>query len=63
MKLLFIASGYLPYTFSENLCNAKLVYALQRHGCHVDVISKRDEGATYSAEWTEPWLALREHAF
>lgn len=42
MKILFIASGYLPYTFSENLCNAKLVYALQEAGWHVDVISKKD---------------------
>ncbi|MDD7699700.1 MAG: glycosyltransferase [Spirochaetia bacterium] len=63
MRVLFIASGYLPYTFSENLCNAKLVYALQQDGWQVDVISKRDEGATYSAEWTAPWLPLQKHAF
>ena len=63
MKILFIASGYLPYTFSENLCNAKLVYALQEAGWHVDVISKKDNGPTYSTEWQEPWLPLKEHTY
>lgn len=63
MKLLFIASGYLPYTFSENLCNAKLVYAMQKLGWQVDVVSKRDEGSTYSVEWSAPWLSLKEHTF
>lgn len=56
-----IAPGYLPYTFSENLCNGKLVYAMYQKGWHVDVISKVDEGPTYSAEWTEPWLPLKEN--
>lgn len=58
-KILYITSGYLPYTFSENLCNAKLVYALQQKGWQIDVITKVDEGPTYSATWQEPWLELR----
>lgn len=61
MRLLFIAPGYLPYTFSENLCNGKLAYAMYRKGWHVDVLSKVDEGPAYSCEWTEPWLPLKEN--
>lgn len=61
MKALLIATGYLPYTFSENLCNAKLVYALQQSGWEVDVISRVDEGNTYNSEWQEPWLCLKPH--
>ena len=61
MRALLIATGYLPYTFSENLCNAKLVYALQQSGWEVDVISRVDEGNTYSTEWQEPWLCLKPH--
>lgn len=62
MKLLMITSGYLPYTFSENLCNGKLAYAMYRKGWQVDVISKEDEGPVYdkSNEWTEPWLPLKD---
>lgn len=60
MKILLIAPGYLPYTFSENLCNGKLAYAMYNKGWHVDVISKVDEGPTYSDDWTEPWLPLKE---
>lgn len=62
MRLLLIAAGYLPYTFSENLCNGKLAYAMYRHGWQVDVISKKDEGPVYanSDEWTEPWLPLKD---
>ena len=63
MRILLIASGYLPYTFSENLCNAKLVYALQEESWEVDVISKQDEGPTYTAEWSEPWMCLKEHTY
>ena len=59
MRALLIATGYLPYAFSENLCNAKLVYALQEKGWEVDVISRVDEGNTYSTEWQEPWLCLQ----
>ncbi len=62
MRLLMIATGYLPYTFSENLCNAKLVYAMYEHGWTVDVISRPDS-CTYSSGWTEPWLPLRENSF
>ena len=43
MRILYIASGYLPYTFSENLCNGKLVYAMKLNGWDVDVISRVDE--------------------
>lgn len=63
MRILFIAPGYLPYTFSENLCNGKLVYALQQNGWEVDVISRKDEGPTYCSEWQEPWLPLKEHTY
>lgn len=61
MRLLMITAGYLPYAFSENLCNAKLAYAMYRKGWNVDVISKVDKGPTYSAEWTDPWLPLKEN--
>ena len=40
MRLLLIAPGYLPYTFSENLCNGKLAYAMYKKGWHVDVLSR-----------------------
>lgn len=63
MRALLIATGYLPYTFSENLCNAKLAYALQQSGWEVDVISRVDEGNTYSSEWQEPWLCLKPHVY
>lgn len=63
MRILMITSGYLPYTFSENLCNGKLGYALQRMGWEMDVISKRDEGPTYSAEWVEPWTAIKDGVY
>ena len=58
MKLLFICTGFLPYTFSENLCNGKLVYALLKAGYEVDIISKKDEGPQYNSRWQEPWLPL-----
>lgn len=61
MRLLLIAPGYLPYTFSENLCNGKLAYAMYKKGWHVDVLSKVDEGPAYSTEWTEPWLSLKKN--
>lgn len=61
MRLLLIAPGYLPYTFSENLCNGKLAYAMYKKGWHVDVLSKVDEGPAYSTEWTEPWLPLKKN--
>ena len=63
MRALLIATGYLPYTFSENLCNAKLVYALQENGWDVDVISRVDEGNTYCTEWQEPWLCLQPNVY
>lgn len=58
MKLLFICTGFLPYTFSENLCNGKLVYALLKAGYEIDIISKKDEGPQYDSKWQEPWLPL-----
>lgn len=61
MRALLIATGYLPYTFSECLCNAKLVYALQQSGWEVDVISRVSEGIPYDKEWNEPWLCLKSH--
>lgn len=61
MRLLMIAVGYLPYTFSEGLCNGKLVYAMTKEGWQVDVITKVDDGNTYSTKWTEPWLPLKDN--
>lgn len=58
MKLLFIASGFPPATFSENLCNGKLVLALLKAGYEVDVLSRTD-CTTYSNTWAEPWLPLK----
>lgn len=63
MRILIIASGYLPYTFSENLCNGKLVLALQAKGWEVDVISRVDTGTNYGSEWVAPWLTLKEHTY
>lgn len=59
MNILYITIGYLPYTFSENLCNAKLVFALQRHGWNIDVISRKFDGKAYTNKWAEPWLDLK----
>lgn len=59
MRLLMIATGYLPYLFSENLCNAKLVYAFHETGIEVDVVSRLDEGPVYENEWQAPWTELR----
>lgn len=61
MKALLITIGYVPYTFSEALCNAKLVYALQQSGWEVDVISRVDDGHNYSTDWQEPWMCLKPH--
>ncbi len=61
MNILYITVGYLPYTFSESLCNGKLVYALQRQGIDIDVISRTYDSSLYSNDWTEPWALLKEH--
>lgn len=61
MKILYICASFPPYTFSESLCNGKLVFALIKNGIDVDVISKIEEGKTYSSEWKEPWTPLRTH--
>ena len=63
MRLLMIASGYLPHLFSECLCNAKLVYALQEAGIEVDVLSKVSSGPSYCNQWTEPWIKLKPNTF
>ena len=54
-----IAPGFLPYTFSENLCNGKLALALQEQGHQICVISRRDEGVTYDSTWETPWNTLQ----
>ena len=63
MKALLITIGYVPYAFSEALCNAKLVYALQQSGWEVDVISRVDDGHNYSTDWQEPWMCLKPHTY
>lgn len=63
MKFLFIAWGYLPYTFSEGLCNGKFVYALTKAGHQVKAISRIDTGHTYDAKWNEPWDKLKDNTF
>ena len=63
MKALLITIGYVPYAFSEALCNAKLVYALQHSGWEVDVISRVDDGHNYSTKWQEPWMCLKPHTY
>ena len=63
MRALLITIGYVPYSFSEALCNAKLVYALQENGWDIDVISREDDSISYSQEWTEPWLRLKDNTF
>lgn len=59
MKILFITVGFAPYTFSESLCNSKLVLAMMECGWSVDVISRMDDGRNYSTDWTEPWTPLK----
>lgn len=59
MNLLLIATGFLPYAFSENICNGKLVLCLRSGGFEVDVISRVDEGPSYSREWVSPWKELQ----
>lgn len=56
MRILFIASGFLPEISSEGLCNAKLVWALKEAGIEVDVISKIDNP---SVSWHEKWQPLK----
>jgi len=63
MRILLVAYGYLPYTFSEALCNAKLVCALLEAGWEVDVISRVNEGPAYTAKWSEPWEHLKAHTY
>lgn len=60
MNILFITVGFAPYTFSESICNSKLVLAMIENGWSVDVISRIDQGRNYSTEWTEPWLRLKD---
>lgn len=58
-RILFIASGFPPYEFSENIINGKLVLALLKEGHSVNVISKIDEGPIYNSIWQDPWLPLK----
>lgn len=60
MNILFITSGFPPYMFSENIVNGKLVLAFKKEGWHVDVLSKKDEGASYSTSWIKPFESLKE---
>lgn len=59
MKVLMIAPGFLPYTFSENLCNGKLAFALQEYGHQICIISRSEEGQNYGANWEAPWDVLQ----
>ena len=63
MKILFITIGFAPYSFSESLCNSKLVLAMQKEGWEVDVISRIDRGTNYSEIWTEPWMQLKDTTY
>lgn len=63
MRVLLIATGFLPYAFSENLCNGRLVLALRKAGIEVDVISRKDDGPAYSASWDEPWSELQSNTY
>ncbi len=60
MRISFIAAGFPPYEFSENIVNGKLVLALIREGHKVVVVSRTDEGPVYNAEWRDPWLPLKD---
>ena len=59
IKILFIATGFAPYSFSENIVNSKLVLAFLDAGWKVDVISRKDEGPTYSDRWDNEWSELQ----
>lgn len=59
-RILFIASGFPPYEFSENIINGKLVLALIEAGHKVTVLTKVDEGNMYGSTWQEPWLPLQD---
>lgn len=63
MRILFVTYGFLPYTFSENICNGKLVLCMKRSGFEVDVISRTYAGPTYSTEWEDPWLVLKPYTY
>ena len=58
MKILLIATGFAPYSFSENITNSKLVLAFLSKGWEVDVISRKDEGDSYSTTWDNEWKEL-----
>lgn len=59
MKILIIATGFAPYSFSENIVNSKLVLAMIDKGWKVDVISRKEEGNTYSSSWDNEWKDLK----
>ena len=58
MKILFLATGFAPYLFSENIVNSKLVTIFLNKGLDVRVISKKDEGPIYGSDWSE-WKSLK----
>lgn len=60
IKILFIATGFAPYYFSENIVNSKLVLAFLDAGWKVDVISRKDEGPSYSEGWDNEWEEFQE---
>jgi glycosyltransferase involved in cell wall biosynthesis len=59
VKILFIATGFAPYSFSENIINSKLALAFLKAGWKVDVISRKDEGNAYSSNWDNEWKKLQ----
>jgi glycosyltransferase involved in cell wall biosynthesis len=61
MRILFITIAFAPNEFSESIVNSKLVLAFRNQGYYVDVISRGKHGVTYSSEWNEPWLALKDN--
>ena len=60
-RILLFATGFAPYSFSENLVNSKLALAIQNRGWHIDVISAVDEGPAYSTTWAKPWMSLKDN--
>ena len=60
MRILMFAPAFAPYMGSESLVTSKLVLALRRAGCEVDVISRREIGAYYAGDWEAPWTELRD---
>lgn len=58
MRLIMLITGYLPFTFSENPCNVKLVYALQEAGIGVNSTANTEIVLAYQKEWKPLWIPL-----